>query len=56
MFKVNGFQHIETIIRRIPNKRMPLKNSPTNVKGEKDSTMNDEYIVVMKKVNNHKRV
>ncbi len=52
MFKLNGFQHIETIIRRIPNKRMPLKNSPTNVKGKKDSTMNYEYIVVMKKIEN----
>lgn len=49
MFKLNGFQHIETIIRRIPNKRMPSKNSPTNVKGKKDSTMNYEYIVVMQK-------
>jgi len=52
MFKLNGFQHIETIIRRIPNKRMPLKNSPTNVKGKKDSTMNYEYIVVMQKIEN----
>ncbi len=50
MFKLNGFHHIETIIRRIPNKRMPSKNSPTNVKGEKDSTMNYEYIVVMQKI------
>ena len=50
MFKLNGFQHIETIIRRIPNKRMPSKNSPTNVKGKKDSTMNSEYIVVMQKI------
>lgn len=49
IFKLNGFQHIETIIRRIPNKRMPLKNSPTNVKGKKDYTMNYEYIVVMQK-------
>lgn len=52
MLKLNGFQHIETIIRRIPNKRMPLKNSPTNVKGKKDSTMNYEYIVVMQKIEN----
>lgn len=50
MFKLHGFEHIETIIRRIPNKRMPSKNSPTNVKGEKDSTMNYEYIVVMQKI------
>lgn len=49
MFKINGFQHIETIIRRIPNKRMPSKNSPTNIKGEKETTMNFEYIVVMQK-------
>ena len=50
MFKLNGFKHIETIVRRIPNKRMPSKNSPTNVKGKKDSTMNYEYIVVMQKI------
>ncbi|MBD3340234.1 MAG: DNA methyltransferase [Candidatus Lokiarchaeota archaeon] len=49
MFKLNGFQHIETIIRRIPNKRMPSKNSPTNVIGEKDTTMINEYIVVLRK-------
>ncbi len=52
MFKLNGFQHIETIIRRIPNKRMPSQNSPTNVKGKKDFTMNYEYIVVMQKLEN----
>jgi len=52
MFKLNGFQHIETIIRRIPNKKMPSKNSPANVKGKKDSTMTYEYIVVMQKLEN----
>ena len=52
MFKINGFQHIETIIRKIPNKRMPSKNSPTNEKGKKDTTMNNEFIVVMQKVEN----
>ncbi len=50
IFALNGFRHIETIIRKIPNKKMPSKNSPTNVKGEKDSTMNYEYIVVMQKL------
>ncbi len=49
LFSRNGFDHIETILRRIPNKRMPLKNSPTNEVGKKDSTMNFEYIVVMRK-------
>ena len=50
IFKINGFRHIETIIRRIPNKRMPSKNSPTNEKGKKDTTMNFEYIVVMQRI------
>ncbi|MCS7073857.1 MAG: DNA methyltransferase, partial [Bacteroidia bacterium] len=44
-----GFTHIETIIRNIPNKRMPNKNSPTNITGKKDETMNNEYIVIMRK-------
>jgi tRNA G10 N-methylase Trm11 len=48
-FERNHFSHIETIIREIPNKRMPSKNSPSNVIGKKDSTMVNEYIVVMKK-------
>jgi site-specific DNA-methyltransferase (cytosine-N4-specific) len=48
-FKSQGFEHIETIIRNIPNKRMPSKNSPTNITGQKDETMNNEYIVIMQK-------
>jgi len=48
-FEDNNFQHIETIIRNIPNKRMPSKNSPTNVPGKLDSTMTNEYIVIMKR-------
>ncbi|MFQ6118863.1 MAG: DNA methyltransferase [Methanosarcinales archaeon] len=48
-FETNGFTHIKTIIRNIPNKRMPSKNSPTNVAGDLDTTMNKEYIVVLKK-------
>lgn len=49
-FEQNGFKHVETIIRNIPNKRMPSKNSPTNVAGESDATMSKEYIVVMRKM------
>ena len=49
-FEENGFMHIETIIRGIPNKRMPSKNSPSNITGQLDNTMTHEYIVVMKKV------
>lgn len=48
-FKSNGFMHVETVIRNIPNKRMPSKNSPTNESGKVDSTMTNEYIVIMKK-------
>ncbi len=44
-----GFRHIETIIRKIPNKRMPSKNSPSNKVGELGSTMTEEYIVIMEK-------
>jgi len=47
--KNNGLQHIETIQRNIPNKRMPSKNSPTNVKGSIGSTMTKEHIVILKK-------
>lgn len=49
-FEINGFKHIETIIRNIPNKRMPSKNSPTNEVGITGSTMSNEYIVVMQKM------
>jgi len=48
MFESFGLFHYETRIRQIFNKRMPLKNSPTNIKGDKDSTMKEEYIVIMK--------
>lgn len=48
-FESQGFKHIETIIRNIPNKRQPKKTSPTNKTGATVSTMNNEYIVIMKK-------
>lgn len=48
-FERNGFVHIKTIIREIPNKRMPKRNSPSNIAGMTDSTMNYEYIVLMTK-------
>lgn len=41
--------HLKTILREIPNKRMPRVNSPTNVAGEVEETMNHEYIVIMRK-------
>jgi len=49
LFVENGFDHIETIVRNIPNKRMPLENSPSNVIGKKSSTMKHEFIVVCQK-------
>jgi len=48
-FERNGFKHIKTIIREIPNKRMPKRNSPSNRVGVTDMTMNYEYIVILKK-------
>ena len=50
MFEKCGFEHITTIVRCIPNKRMPSKTSPTNKPGDKVSTMTNEYIVILKKV------
>lgn len=49
MFEKCGFSHLTTIVREIPNKRMPSKNSPTNKAGKKESTMNNEYIVILSK-------
>ncbi len=48
-FEYYGFIHVETYIRDIPNKRMPMKNSPTNVAGEAVNTMFSEHIIVMQK-------
>ena len=44
-----GFEHLKTFYREIPNKRMPRKNSPTNIPGELLSTMNHETIIILNK-------
>lgn len=44
-----GFEHIRTFRRNIPNKRMPARNSPSNIPGVIEKTMTNEYIVVMQK-------
>jgi len=49
MFEYFGFRHKETIIRDIPNKTMPLKNSPTNEPGKLEKTMWNEYIVIVER-------
>jgi DNA modification methylase len=46
-FEANGFEYVATHIREIPNKRMPKRNSPTNIVGETSSTMLNEHIVIM---------
>ena len=45
-FGKHGFLHEETIVRNIPNKRMPKKNSPSNIVGKTDVTMHEENIVI----------
>lgn len=45
-----GFQTVDIIVRNIPNKRMPLKNSPTNIAGELEETMQKESIVILQKI------
>jgi site-specific DNA-methyltransferase (cytosine-N4-specific) len=44
-----GWTHITTHHRNIPNKRMPLRNSPSNKPGELSPTMTEEYIVVLQR-------
>ncbi len=50
-FRRQGFEHKQTFERSIPNKRMPSKNSPSNVPGVVDSTMTKENIIVLQKYN-----
>lgn len=48
-FSRNGFKHLNTFVRSIPNKRMPNKTSPTNKKGKNVNTMVNEFIIIMEK-------
>ncbi len=45
-----GMEWIYTVDRNIPNKVMPMLNSPTNETGKKASTMTMEHIVILKKM------
>ena len=45
-FARHGFAHKHTIVRNIPNKRMPAKNSPSNIIGNTAATMHRENIVI----------
>jgi len=49
LFENRGYTHLKTIVRQIPSKRLPRKSSPSNIKGDTVSTMNFEYIIILKK-------
>ena len=42
-----GLVHEDTIVRGIPNKVMPLRNSPSNIAGHTGETMANEYVLVL---------
>jgi DNA modification methylase len=44
-----GFSHVATYHREIPHKRMPSRNSPSNIRGQTDVTMLREHIVLLEK-------
>lgn len=44
-----GFSCHDIFVRNIPGKRMPIKNSPTNVVGVLEETMNKESVVILRK-------
>ncbi len=50
-FEENGFRHLITYERKLSNKSMPSRNSPTNEAGKTVNTMLCEYIVVCEKPN-----
>ena len=44
-----GFTCEDIFVRNIPGKRMPVKNSPTNIAGKLEETMTKESIVILRK-------
>ncbi len=44
-----GFTCEDIFVRNIPGKRMPIRNSPTNIVGVLEETMNKESIVILRK-------
>ncbi|MFH1771328.1 MAG: transcriptional repressor LexA [Candidatus Omnitrophota bacterium] len=44
-----GFSCEDIFVRNIPGKRMPARNSPTNITGKLEETMTKESIVVLRK-------
>jgi len=45
----HGLKYLKTIYRNIPNKRLPLRNSPSNVAGMTSPTILKESIVILRK-------
>lgn len=50
------FHHVTTLTRQIPYKRMPLRNSPSNVPGATDQTMLEEKIVILQRKSRRPKV
>lgn len=44
-----GFACEDVFVRNIPGKRMPVKNSPTNIAGKLEETMTKESIIILRK-------
>lgn len=49
-FSFYGLKYVTTHLRSIPNKRMPARNSPSNISGVISNTMLNEHIVVLQKL------
>ncbi|MGC8618739.1 MAG: DNA methyltransferase [Thermoplasmata archaeon] len=49
-FSFYGLKYVTTHLRSIPNKRMPARNSPSNISGQTSNTMLNEHIVVLRKL------
>ena len=43
-----GYELVEDLTRNIPNKRMPLANSPSNVPGDIGATMTQEHMLILR--------
>ncbi|WP_436878088.1 hypothetical protein [Mammaliicoccus sciuri] len=50
LFEKYNVKHLHSFYRKIPNKRMPSKNSPTNKIGNHSVTMTSEIILMLKKL------
>ncbi len=46
----HGLKYVYSINRNIPNKVMPSLNSPSNITGNKVTTMTNEHIVILRKM------